>query len=153
MVAVKTADVKQDFKKIADRITRGEKILISRPKNENIVMITEAEYNKLEECKQKIDSEERKKALNLLNELRTEASKSGFMSDDEINAEIKAARAEKKRKINAADYMREMEKELEKARHNIAYLEKLDKSLQQIAEGRVVVKTMEELEELAERAK
>ena len=42
--------------------------------------------------------------------------------------------------------------ELEKVWHNIVYLEKLDKSMQQIAEGRVVVKTMDELEELAEQA-
>ena len=40
--------------------------------------------------------------------------------------------------------------ELEKARRNAEYLEKIDKALQQVAEGRVVVKTMEELENMAE---
>jgi hypothetical protein len=34
-------------------------------------------------------------------------------------------------------------------RRNTEYLNKIDKSLQQLAEGRVVVKTMEELEDMA----
>jgi antitoxin YefM len=38
---------------------------------------------------------------------------------------------------------------LEKARRNAEYLDKIDRSLQQLAEGRVVIKTMEELEEMA----
>ena len=53
MIAVKTADVTQDFKSVADRIMRGEKVLISRPKNENIVMITEREFNELDKLRQK----------------------------------------------------------------------------------------------------
>ena len=54
MVAIKTADLKQDFKKIANRIANGEKVLISRPKNENIVMITEGEYNELDKPRSKM---------------------------------------------------------------------------------------------------
>ena len=40
-------------------------------------------------------------------------------------------------------------KELEKARNNMAYLAKLDLADEQIRQGRVVVKTMEELEAMA----
>ncbi len=40
-------------------------------------------------------------------------------------------------------------KELEKARNNMAYLAMLDESDRQLKEGRVVVKTMEELEAMA----
>jgi len=40
--------------------------------------------------------------------------------------------------------------ELDKARRNAEYLAKLDKSVRQVAEGRVIVKTMEELEAMAE---
>lgn len=40
-------------------------------------------------------------------------------------------------------------KELEKARNNTAYLAMLDESDRQLKEGRVVVKTMEELEAMA----
>jgi len=36
--------------------------------------------------------------------------------------------------------------ELEKAKRNAEYLEKIDRSFRQLEEGRVVVKTMEELE-------
>lgn len=40
-------------------------------------------------------------------------------------------------------------KELEKAKNNAEYLEMLDKSDEQLCEGKVVVKTMEELEAMA----
>jgi antitoxin YefM len=54
MIAVKTLDVTQDFKSIAERIMQGEIVLISRPKNENIVMITETEYNQLNKLRETI---------------------------------------------------------------------------------------------------
>lgn len=39
--------------------------------------------------------------------------------------------------------------ELMRAVRNSEYLDKIDRSMEQIAQGRVVVKTMEELEEMA----
>jgi PHD/YefM family antitoxin component YafN of YafNO toxin-antitoxin module len=39
--------------------------------------------------------------------------------------------------------------ELEKVKRNAEYFAKIDKSLKQFEEGRVIVKTMEELEEMA----
>jgi antitoxin YefM len=53
MIAVKTSDLRQDFKKIAHLISQGEKILISRPKNENIIMLAEKEYNELDKLRKK----------------------------------------------------------------------------------------------------
>ena len=47
MVAMKTADLTQDFKRVADRIIQGETVVIARPRNENLVIITEREYNEL----------------------------------------------------------------------------------------------------------
>jgi len=47
MVAMKTADIIQDFKRVADRIIQGETVVVSRPRNENLVIITEQEYNEL----------------------------------------------------------------------------------------------------------
>ena len=41
-------------------------------------------------------------------------------------------------------------RELEKAKKNLAYLEKLERSDWQVKTGRIVVKTMEELEAMAE---
>ena len=84
MIALKTTDVKNNFKKISNLVCSGEKVLISRPHNENLVILTEKEYN-----------------------------------------------------------------ELERIRRNNEYLSKIDTSLQQFAEGRTIVKTMEELEEMA----
>ena len=40
-------------------------------------------------------------------------------------------------------------KEMEKARNNMAYLAKLDLADEQICQGKVIVKTMEELEAMA----
>lgn len=77
MIALKSFDMRNDFKKISDLVSSGEKVLISRPRNENFVVLSEKEYNKLE-----------------------------------------------------------------KIRRNAEYLEKINKSMQQLAEGRVVIKIM-----------
>jgi antitoxin YefM len=84
MIALRTIDIRNDFKKVSDIINAGEKVLIARPHNQNLVVLSEREYI-----------------------------------------------------------------ELEKALRNAEYLRKIDKSVQQIADGKVVVKTMEELEEMA----
>lgn len=81
MIALRTIDLRNDFKKVSEIIRSGEKVLIARPHNENLVVLSEKEYN-----------------------------------------------------------------ELEKARRNAEYLAMIDKSMQELAEGKVVVKTMEELE-------
>jgi antitoxin YefM len=85
MIALRTIDIRNNFKKVSDLVSSGEKVLIARPHNENLVILSEKEYN-----------------------------------------------------------------ELEKARRNAEYLDKIDRSLQQLAEGRIVAKTMEELEGMAE---
>lgn len=85
MVALKAIDVKNNFKSICSQVYGGETVMLSRPKNQNVVMISEAEYNKLE-----------------------------------------------------------------KARRNLEYLMMLDESEKQLQEGRVVEKTMAELEAMAE---
>lgn len=84
MIAMRTVDVRDDFKKVSDMVIAGEKVLITRPRNKNLVVMSEDEYNALE-----------------------------------------------------------------RARSNAEYLNKLDRSIRQIAEGRVVVKTMAELESMA----
>ena len=99
MIAIKTADLRQDFKSIANRIIQGEKVLISRPKNENIVMITEAEYNELDKLR---ENKSRLELMDSIKALRKSALESGAeeMTMDEIDAEIAAYRQEK-RKSNA----------------------------------------------------
>ena len=51
MVAVKGTDVKNNFKSLCDRVFLGETIIISRPKNENIVMISEKEFSEYEKAR------------------------------------------------------------------------------------------------------
>ena len=52
MLAVKSANVRDNFKEWCDKISMGETVVISRPRNENIYMINEAEYNELQKAKQ-----------------------------------------------------------------------------------------------------
>ena len=51
MLAVKSANVRDNFKEWCDKISMGETVVISRPRNENIYMISEAEYNALQKAK------------------------------------------------------------------------------------------------------
>ncbi len=81
MIALRTIDLRNDLKKVSEIIRSGEKVLIAQPHNENLVVLSEKEYN-----------------------------------------------------------------ELEKARRNAEYLAMIDNSMQQLADGKVVVKTLEELE-------
>ena len=51
MVAVKGTTLKADFKNICDRVIGGEVVIVTRPKNENVVMVSEREYAELERIK------------------------------------------------------------------------------------------------------
>lgn len=51
MLAVKSVNVRDNFKEWCDKISKGETVVISRPRNENIYMISEAEYNALQKTK------------------------------------------------------------------------------------------------------
>jgi antitoxin YefM len=51
MLAVKSMDVRDNFKAFCDKVFRGETLIVSRPKNENIVMVSESEYNELQKVK------------------------------------------------------------------------------------------------------
>ena len=84
MIALRSIDLRNDFKRVSTLINSGEKVLIARPRNENLVVISENEYNALE-----------------------------------------------------------------KARRNAEYLLKIDRALENVSEGRVVIKTLAELEAMA----
>jgi antitoxin YefM len=97
MIAIKTADLTQDFKRVADRVIQGETVLISRPRNENLVIITEKEYNEFEELRKRSRNIKIAEAFRALQE---EAVSNGAdkMTLDEINEEIAAYRREKREK-------------------------------------------------------
>ncbi|MCD8018476.1 MAG: type II toxin-antitoxin system Phd/YefM family antitoxin [Clostridiales bacterium] len=84
MLAVKSMNIRDNFKSWCDEAIKGETIIISRPQNKNVVMISESEYNKLK-----------------------------------------------------------------KAQHNADYLAMLERSRGQLERGEVVIKSMEELENMA----
>jgi antitoxin YefM len=81
VIALKTIDLRNNFRRVSKLVSSGERVLISRPHNENLVVLSEREYN-----------------------------------------------------------------ELEKAKSNAEYLAMLDKSMNELNEGKVVVKTLDELE-------
>lgn len=51
MLAVKSVNVRDNFKEWCDKISMGETVVISRPRNQNIYMINETEYNELQKAK------------------------------------------------------------------------------------------------------
>lgn len=56
MVTIKSMDVRGNFKRFCDRACSGEALIISRPKNENVVLLSEEEYNDLLKMKNTINN-------------------------------------------------------------------------------------------------
>lgn len=74
MLAVKSMDVRDNFKKLCDKVFDGEILIISRPKNENVVMLSEIEYNKMMKAKRNADY------LAMLDKSMAEAESGGFVT-------------------------------------------------------------------------
>ena len=51
MLAVKSMDVRDNFKEWCNKVINGETLIVSRPKNENVVIVSEEEYNNLQKAK------------------------------------------------------------------------------------------------------
>lgn len=51
MLAVKSMDVRENFKEWCNKVINGETVIVSRPKNENVVIISEREYNEMTKAK------------------------------------------------------------------------------------------------------
>lgn len=51
MLAVKSMDVRENFKEWCNKVIGGETLVVSRPKNENVVIISEKEYNEMAKAK------------------------------------------------------------------------------------------------------
>ena len=52
MIATKPLDLRSNLKKYMDVAFKGEPVVIARPKNENVVMVSEKDYNELTKAKQ-----------------------------------------------------------------------------------------------------
>ena len=73
MLAVKSMDVRDNFKNFCEKVINGETLIISRPKNEKVVMLSEAEYNKMMKAKRNADY------LAMLDKSMAEAESGGFI--------------------------------------------------------------------------
>lgn len=51
MLAVKSMDVRDNFKDWCNQVINGETLIVSRPKNENVVIVSEKEYNEMQRAK------------------------------------------------------------------------------------------------------
>lgn len=74
MLAVKSMDVRENFKSLCDKVFKGETVIISRPKNENIVMMSESEYNEI------IKAKRNEEYLAMLDKSMAEAEAGGFIT-------------------------------------------------------------------------
>lgn len=74
MLAVKSMDVRDNFKSLCDKVFNGETLIISRPKNENIVMLSEAKYNEMMKAKRNAEY------LAMLDKSMAEAEAGGFVT-------------------------------------------------------------------------
>ena len=87
-------ELPKNFETIAECVMRGEKVLLSCPENEKLVVMTEQEFNKLENT--------RKKALERFRENNKKMQEQSIingtdkMNMDEINEIIKEVRQERK---------------------------------------------------------
>ena len=74
MLAVKSIDVRENFKSLCDKVFMGETVIVSRPKNENIVMMSESEYNEIMKAKRNAEY------LAMLDKSMAEAEAGGFIT-------------------------------------------------------------------------
>lgn len=73
MLAVKSMDLRENFRALCDKVFNGETLIVSRPKNENVVMISEKEYNEL------MKSIRNAEYLDMLDKSMAEAEAGGFV--------------------------------------------------------------------------
>ena len=74
MLAVKSMDVRNNFKSLCDKAYKGETLIISRPKNENVVMLSEYEYNEMMKAKKNADY------LAMIDKSMAESEAGGFIA-------------------------------------------------------------------------
>ncbi len=74
MLAVKSMNVRDNFKALCNKVVNGETVIISRPKNQNIVMLSEKEYNEM------LKAKKNEEYLRMLDQSISEAKAGGFVT-------------------------------------------------------------------------
>lgn len=82
MLAVKSIDMRDNFKTLCDKVFEGETLIISRPKNKNVVMMSESEYNEMLKAKRNADY------LTMLDKSMAEAEQGKFIVKDLNDLEV-----------------------------------------------------------------
>ena len=74
MLAVKSMNVRDNFNALCNKVINGETVIISRPKNQNIVMVSEKEYNEM------LKAKKNEEYLRMLDQSISEAKAGGFVT-------------------------------------------------------------------------
>lgn len=74
MQAVKSMDVREHFKEWCNKVINGETLVVSRPRNENVVILSEKEYNEMARAKRYMEY------LSLLSKCRKQAEQDQTIS-------------------------------------------------------------------------
>ena len=74
MLEVKSMGVRDNFKSLCNKVSNGETLIILRPKNENVIMLSEYEYNEMMKAKRNADY------LAMLDKSMAEAEAGGFIT-------------------------------------------------------------------------
>lgn len=76
MLTVKSMDVRDNFKHFCDTAFKGETVVVSRCRNENVVLLSEVIYNELmQAAKEKRNAE----YMKMLDQSMEEAARGGFV--------------------------------------------------------------------------
>lgn len=74
MIAVKQVDIKANMKKYFDMVFQGEQIIVPRKRNENVIVISEQEYNELQQIKRNVEY------MKMINKSMKEAKDGNFIT-------------------------------------------------------------------------
>lgn len=74
MIAVKQVDIKANMKKYFDMVFQGEQIIVPRKRNENVIVISEQEYNELQQIKRNVEY------MKMINKSMKEANDGNFIT-------------------------------------------------------------------------
>ena len=74
MLAVKSMDLRDNFKSLCDKVVSGETLVVSRPRNENVVLLSERQYNDIMKAKRNAEY------LAMLDKSMAEAEAGGLIS-------------------------------------------------------------------------
>lgn len=55
MIAVKPTQMRDNFKTICDQVVDGEIVIVSRPNNKNVVVLSEKDYNAMQKAAHNAD--------------------------------------------------------------------------------------------------